>query len=95
MFFRRRNKRTEVRLPVEESATVTVLNTMTPAIGGILVDLSPSGAGLRLGEFVMRGLTVDVRWREGALRGRVQYCRPLPVGGYKVGLRIDQINLGA
>jgi hypothetical protein len=89
MFFRKKNARGEKRMALEELASVTVQNGASDdALIGTLTDLSPSGAGLKLSQFVMRGLTVDVQWKDGELSGDVQYCRPIPSGGYKVGLRI-------
>lgn len=86
VFLRKKNVRGERRLPANEEATITVLAGEPLTVSGILIDMSESGAGVLVKDFVMRGLPVEVRWSRGSVRGQVQYCRA-EAGGYKVGVR--------
>ena len=91
MFTRNRdNRRAEMRIQVDKPATVKVLTGAAPdLLDATLIDLSPTGAGLRLSVFIMRGLPIEVEWLEGTIRGRVEYCRALNTGGYKLGMRLE------
>lgn len=90
MFLRKKNNRRETRVEVNKPATLKLLTGVSDLqLDGMLVDLSSSGAGLRLRDFVMRGLAIEIEWSGGMVRGKVQYCRQLNSGGYKLGMRFD------
>ncbi len=90
IFGKKKNRREEQRVTVNAPATLKVLTGAAGDLQVTLVDVSPKGAGLQTPEFVMRGLTVEVVWAGGAMRGKVQYCRPAEAGaGYQLGLRLD------
>lgn len=90
IFGKKKNRRQEQRVAVNAPATLKVLADTAEDVEVILVDMSPKGAGLQTPAFVMRGLAVEVEWAGGAMKGKVQYCRPLQTGaGYQLGVRLD------
>jgi hypothetical protein len=43
---------------------------------GMLEDISPSGAGIRIAKAINVGSRLDVRWHKESFSGTVKHCRP-------------------
>lgn len=55
----------------------------------MLEDISPSGAGLKLGCAIPAGAQLEVSWHTKHFSGTVMYCRPVGLK-YLLGILKDQ-----
>lgn len=86
MFFKKKNRRGAKRVAINQRAILrhSLVNQTREVT---IIDLSETGAGLCVSEFIMRDIPIEVDWEGGLLKGTVQYCRPLNSGDFKVGMR--------
>ena len=85
----RRDKRQNTRYPANAQAKIKAIDgVQTTVSDGIVCDVSRSGLGLTTKQFFMWGTTVEVRYENKVVRGRVQHCRELKDKLYGVGVEI-------
>jgi len=84
-------KRTSVRIQTDDPAFLHILNPVSANRLDIgVLDVSERGMKLLVGQFLLRGTTVQVRLKETVAKGEVRYCVPAKEG-FHVGVLIEDV----
>jgi hypothetical protein len=87
------DRRTERRYAVQQRAAVAVLSYGTDqTYAATIADLSRSGIGLRISQFLVAGTEIAVQFDEVLIFGTVQHCKERGSGQFAVGAKITSIS---
>ena len=87
----REERRSSVRSPTDDPASLHVLNPLSSAHSKVrVVEVSQEGLKLRVPELLHPGTMVQVRFRDRIVLGEVRYC--LPAGAeFYIGVQIRDV----
>lgn len=83
-------RRSEVRIPYDESVQVTILRDAPRTHAGRSRNMSGRGLCIWMAEPVPVSTPVAVEWRNAVLVGEVCHCSP-DVDGFTMGLRLNEV----
>lgn len=87
------DQRQDQRHQLSQSATVSVLGTVSEILHGEIRNVSNGGAQIRLGQPLRCASLVAIDYDDNRLLGEVMYCEK-EQAGWRVGIRVEHALLG-